>query len=132
MALLAPMHGCSTQTLTKCVKQMFIPEFRSPILVLCCNFLTQDKPALTPTPVLTFRSIPARSLVSLGGRGGAAAATVECDGKKSLVVLGGGVSSSGKMIGEWSVLTNPPTAPPLLSHLSFDAMFFSVFSLASL
>ncbi len=60
----------------------------------------QDKPALTPTPPLTFRSIPHRALVPLGGRGGAAAAVVGGGGGPSaLVVMGGGVASSGRMIG---------------------------------
>jgi hypothetical protein len=64
------------------------------------QLLGQDKPALTPTPPLTFRNIPPRSLVPLGGRGGAAAAFVGLSsGLRALLVMGGGVGSSGRMIG---------------------------------
>jgi hypothetical protein len=64
--------------------------------------LFQDKPALVPTPPLTFRRIPHRSLVPLGGRGGAVAALVAASGHgpAAVVVMGGGVASSGRMIGD--------------------------------
>jgi hypothetical protein len=63
--------------------------------------------------------------VPLAGRGGAAAALVARDnGPKALVVMGGGVASSGRMIGENCCMTEHVVGVMLL--VDFDFLHFTL------